>query len=70
MADDAMNGRNFRALRRLSTKANETVAEVGQTCERVPASSLPALLASGKIARVAEQKSGAPIRVHHVTLGD
>lgn len=48
MAD--LDGRTYVALRRLSTKADETLAEVGETCERVPASSLPWLLASGKIA--------------------
>lgn len=44
-----MNGRDYIALRRLSTKADVTLAAVGETCERVPASSLPGLLASGKI---------------------
>lgn len=47
-----MNGRDYRALRRLSTRDDETLANVGETCERVPAESLPALLASGKIAPV------------------
>ena len=45
-------GHAYRAIRRLSTKADETLAEAGQTCERVPAASLPALLASGKIEAV------------------
>jgi len=47
-----MNGQDYRAVRRLSTKADETLADVGETCERVPVESLPMLLASGKIARV------------------
>lgn len=47
-----MNGKDYRALRRLSNAKDETLAEVGETCERVPATSLPALLASGKIAPV------------------
>lgn len=47
-----MNGKDFIALRRLSTKADVTLADVGQTCEKVPASSLPFLYASGKIAPV------------------
>lgn len=50
MAD--LNGRDFKALRRLSNKADMTLANVGETCERVPVSSLAALLASGKIERV------------------
>jgi hypothetical protein len=45
--DDELHGANFRALRRLSNAKNETLADVGQTCERVPASSLRNLLASG-----------------------
>jgi hypothetical protein len=45
-----VTGRDYIALRRLSTKANETLADVGETCARVPVDSLPALLASGKIA--------------------
>lgn len=44
-----MNGRHFIALRRLSTKDDTTLAVPGETCERVPVSSLPGLLASGKI---------------------
>ena len=44
-----MKGQDYRALRRLSNKADETLANVGDTCERVPPQSLPALLASGKI---------------------
>ena len=44
-----MNGVDYVALRRLSDKADETLAAVGETCDRVPASSLPGLLASGKI---------------------
>lgn len=48
-----LNGAEYRAKVRLSTKANETLAEVGGTCTRVPVVSLPALLASGKIERIA-----------------
>lgn len=47
MAD--LDGKKFRAVRRLSDKDNRTLANVGESCERVPARSLPALLASGKI---------------------
>lgn len=51
-------GRDFVALRRLSDAAGRTIAEVGQTCEGVPAGkhggtvsdALARLLASGKIA--------------------
>lgn len=47
-----MNGKEYVALRRLSTNDDATLALVGETCERVPVSSLPGLLASGKIALV------------------
>lgn len=43
------DGRQFRAMTRLSTRANETLAVMGQTCERVPPVSLAPLLASGRI---------------------
>lgn len=49
-----LQGKNFRALRRLSTKDNLTLAEVGETCERVPVSSLGWLLSSRKIEPVPE----------------
>lgn len=45
-----MKGADYIALRRLSTKDDRTLAMPGETCERVPESSLPWLLASGKIA--------------------
>jgi hypothetical protein len=56
MAD--LQGKDFIALRRLSDRADRTIADVGQTCERVPAGkhggtvadALRKLLASGKIA--------------------
>jgi hypothetical protein len=51
-----LKGKDFRALRRLSTKDDRTLADVGQTCEKVPVSSLPALLASGKIEPVKKAK--------------
>jgi hypothetical protein len=44
-----MTGSDYRARVRLSTKDNATLAEVGESCTRVPASSLPLLLASRKI---------------------
>jgi len=44
-----LKGKNFRAVRRLSTAADETLADEGQTCERVPVESLAPLLASGHI---------------------
>ena len=49
-----MTGREFVAVRRLSNAADHTLAEAGETCERIPADSLPALLASGKIRPVHE----------------
>ena len=52
-----LNGRDYIALRRLSHKDDATIADIGQTCERVPAApggtvseALARLLASGKIA--------------------
>lgn len=39
-----MNGRDYVAMQRLSTKANETLAEMGERCDRVPAASLNWLL--------------------------
>jgi hypothetical protein len=44
-----VDGRSYRATRRLSTASDETLAEAGETCERVPAASLPWLLAQGLI---------------------
>jgi hypothetical protein len=49
-----MTGREFVAVRRLSNAADHTLADAGETCERIPAESLPALLASGKIRPVHE----------------
>lgn len=50
MAD--LDGRQYRAVRRLSTKGDLTLAEPGETCERVPTESLPWLLSDGKIVPV------------------
>lgn len=47
MAD--LDGRRYRAVRRLSTKGDLTLAEPGETCWRVPSESLPWLLSEGKI---------------------
>jgi hypothetical protein len=46
---EPLNGKHFRARVRLSTKDDETLAEAGETCERVPVASLPGLLASERI---------------------
>jgi hypothetical protein len=53
-----LNGKDYVALRRLSDATGRTLADVGETCERVPAAkaggtqadALARLLASGKIA--------------------
>lgn len=45
-----MTGADYIATARLSTKADETLAEPGQTCELVPETSLPWLLEQGLIA--------------------
>ena len=42
-------GEAFVAVHRLSNAEDETLAEVGETCERVPEVSLQPLLASGHI---------------------
>lgn len=44
-----LHGADYRAVHRLSTGDDETLAEIGQTCERVPPVSLPWLLADGLI---------------------
>lgn len=49
MADAELNGVDYRARVRLSTKDGETLAAVGETCARVPVESLAPLLASRKI---------------------
>lgn len=62
-----LQGKDFVALRRLSNAADETIAAVGETCERVPAApsggtvsdALRKLLASGKIAPFAAADSPA-----------
>ena len=52
MTDDVLIGADYRAVRRLSNGADETLADVGETCEQVPVDSLPWLLAEGSIALV------------------
>lgn len=44
-----MTGADYRALVRVSNKADETLALPGETCARVPAEALGWLLESGKI---------------------
>lgn len=58
---ETLHGKDFVALRRLSTRDDTTLAAVGETCERVPAApggtvteALQKLLASGKIAPAPE----------------
>lgn len=46
---DELDGVDYVAVERLSNLADDTLAESGETCGRVPASSLPWLLAQGKI---------------------
>jgi hypothetical protein len=52
---ETLHGKDYVALRRLSRPDDTTLAEVGQTCERVPVASLEPLLASGKIAPAPEK---------------
>ncbi len=56
MSGKKWDGAQFIALRRLSDRDDRTLAVVGETCERVPAASLPGLLASGKIAPAPARK--------------
>jgi hypothetical protein len=59
---DTLNGSDYRARTRLSNAANVTLAHIGETCERVPAASLPSLLASGEIVPVEnETRPAAPV---------
>lgn len=44
-----MNGADYIAKTRLSTRDDQTLALPGDTCDRVPPDSLPWLLASGHI---------------------
>lgn len=44
-----MTGRDYVALVRLSTVDNVTLADVGERCDRVAASSLPWLLETNRI---------------------
>jgi hypothetical protein len=46
---EPLRGADYRAERRISTGADETLAEAGATCELVPAESLAALLSAGFI---------------------
>lgn len=57
-----MTGKDFVALVRLSNKENVTVADVGETCERVLASSLPWLLEHGHIRAIDKPPSARPTR--------
>jgi hypothetical protein len=54
-----LDGRRYRAAVRLSTKTNETLAEVGETCERVPVTSIPWLLEQGLIVPAPEEGASA-----------
>jgi len=47
-----MTGSDYRATVRLSTPADETLADVGEVCDRVPEVSLGWLLEQGHIAPV------------------
>lgn len=47
-----LNGKDFRALTRISSRDNTTVAEIGETCERVDPSALGWLLQGKSIERI------------------
>ena len=46
---ELLKGKHYCAVRRLSDPDDKTLADVGETCERVPVQSLAPLLASGHI---------------------
>lgn len=54
---ETLRGTDYRALRRLSDVDNATLADVGETCERVSPESLPALLAAGTIEWAVERRT-------------
>lgn len=59
MSSAALQGKDYRALRRIADVANVTLADVGEPCDQVPAASLAALLASGKIELAVERRAGS-----------
>jgi hypothetical protein len=67
MTDEPLKGADYRARVRLSTKADETLAEIGATCEHVPVESLAPLLASRKIA-LATASSDRAVQAAHDAL--
>jgi hypothetical protein len=54
-----MNGAEFVAVRRISNKANDTLAAVGERCHRVPAEALGWLEAKGAIRREPRTQGGS-----------
>lgn len=56
---ETLKGSDYRALRRISDVEDQTLAAVGETCHHIPATALPALLASGKIERAEERRAEA-----------
>jgi hypothetical protein len=54
---EPLDGHEYRARRRIADAENETLAEVGATCERVPADVLPSLLEAGDIERAVERRA-------------
>ena len=63
-----MNGADYLATVRLSTKQNETLAEPGEPCERVPASSLPWLAAQGLIVTRQQAEDAADVAAAQAAL--
>jgi hypothetical protein len=55
-----MTGSNYRAMTAISDAENRVLAEIGQTCDRVPAEALDGLLACGAIELV---KTDQPVSV-------
>lgn len=56
-----LNGADFVAVNRLSTRANVTLADVGETCERVPESALLHHYQQGDIVAAVRDDKPSPV---------
>ena len=58
MAKKIISGADYVAVRRLSDIDDNTFADVGETCESVPETSLPSLVQQGWIEKPKSKKRG------------
>jgi hypothetical protein len=68
-----LNGKDFRARERLTSKAGDVLAEIGETCDRVPDSSLGWLERCGHIERVprpSRRRELSPVETPAATPGE